>query len=40
MRVPISKLFSEVEFIDTFDNDGRLTPFPLVKCRNVYVLPG
>lgn len=32
--------FSEVEFVDTFDLDGKLTPFPLVKCRNIYALPG
>eukprot|EP00210_Caulerpa_lentillifera_P001702 g1636.t1 len=30
----------EVAFIDNFDLDGNLTPFPLVKCRNVYILPG
>lgn len=26
--------------MDTFDLAGKLSPFPLVKCRNVYALPG
>lgn len=31
---------SEVALLDYCHPDGRVSPFPLVRCRNVYVLPG
>lgn len=31
---------SEVAIIEYRINNGELSPFPLVRCRNVYVLPG
>lgn len=31
---------SEVALIDYAGEDGGVAPFPLVRCRNVYVLPG
>ncbi len=30
----------ELKAIDCFMDDGSLSPFPVLQCRNVYVLPG
>ena len=30
----------EVELIDYSQPDGSPSPFPLLQCRNIYVLPG
>lgn len=30
----------EVEAIDYTHSDGQPSPFPLIRCRNIYVLPG
>lgn len=30
----------EVELIDYSQPSGGMSPFPLMKCRNIYVLPG
>ena len=31
---------NEATVVDTLDEAGRPTAFPLLKCRNVFVLPG
>ena len=30
----------ELKAIDYYMDDGSLSPFPVLQCRNVYVLPG
>jgi len=30
----------ESELIELEDDSTKLSPFPLVQCRNIYVLPG
>ena len=30
----------EITLIDYNHADGTVSPFPLLKCRNIYVLPG
>ena len=30
----------ELKAIDCLMDDGSLSPFPVLQCRNVYVLPG
>jgi hypothetical protein len=30
----------ESELIELEDDTTKLSPFPLVRCRNIYVLPG
>jgi hypothetical protein len=30
----------EVTTIDHALPDGRMSPFPVLRCRNIYVLPG
>lgn len=31
---------NETELLDLLDDQGKPTPFPVLKCRNVFVLPG
>ena len=38
--VVVISLCREVTAIDCLTDDGSQSPFPVLQCRNVYVLPG
>lgn len=29
-----------MEILDVIEDDGSSSPFPVVKCNNIYILPG